>query len=170
MISADEFNGIYNKHVDAVFRIVLRSVSRREIAEEITSEVFLTLYQNVDSITTDQLPALLFTVAKRRAADYWRRWYLEERWSNQDIHESEAIFPELSLDDLLSKCCSLKPVHRVCIILRFAQGMARSEIAAQTGLTELQVKGNLQCALKLLRDTLSSRRPLSPTQELSADA
>jgi RNA polymerase sigma-70 factor, ECF subfamily len=170
MISIDEFNGIYNKHVDAVFRIVLRSVSRREIAEEITSEVFLTLYQNVDSISPDQLPAWLFTVAKRRAADYWRRWYLEERWSNQDTRESEAIFPEFSLDDLLAKCSSLKPVHRVCVILRFAQGMSRSEIAVQTGLTELQVKGNLQYALKLLRDTLSVRRPHSPAQELSADA
>ena len=169
MISIDEFNGIYNKHVDAVFRIVLRAVSRREIAEEITSEVFLTLYQNVDSITQDQLPAWLFTVAKRRTADYWRRCYLDERWSNQDIYEPEEIFPEFSLDDLLTKCSSLKPVHRVCVILRFTQGMSRSEIAAQTGLTELQVKGNLQLALKLLRDTLSSRRPLFPAQELSAD-
>ncbi len=169
MISIDEFNGLYNKHVDAVFRIVLRSVSRREIAEEITSEVFLTLYQNSDSITPDQLPAWLFTVAKRRAADYWRRWYLEERWSNQDTRESEAVFPEFSLDDLLAKCSNLKPVHRVCVILRFAHGMSRSEIAVQTGLTELQVKGNLQYALKLLRDTLSSRRPLSPAQEFSAD-
>jgi hypothetical protein len=47
--------------------------------------------------------------------------------------------------------------------------MSRSEIAAQTGLSVLQVKGNLQYALKLLRDTLASRRPLSPAQELSAD-
>jgi Sigma-70, region 4 len=74
----------------------------------------------------------------------------------------EATFPEFSLDDLLAKCSSLKPIHRVCVILRFAQVMSHSEIAAQTGLTELQVKGNLQYALQLLRNTLSDRRPLPP--------
>ena len=61
MISIDEFNGIYRQHVDAVFRVTLRSVSRREIAEEITSEVFLTFYQNAASLSSEQLPAWLFT-------------------------------------------------------------------------------------------------------------
>ena len=70
MISLGEFDGIYNKHVDNVFRVALRAVSRREIAEEITSEVFLTLFQSAEGVTTDQIPAWLFTVAKRRAADY----------------------------------------------------------------------------------------------------
>ncbi|MEO6982953.1 MAG: sigma-70 family RNA polymerase sigma factor [Edaphobacter sp.] len=170
MISIEEFNGIYRQYVDAVFRITVRAVSRREIAEEITSEVFLTLYQNRDTLATSQIPAWIFTVAKRRAADYWRRWYLEQRWVPEEI-APETMTPELSLEDLLAKCSSLKPVHRVCIILRFAHGMSRAEIAAQTGLNELQVKGHLQYALKLMRDTLTTTRtPSSPTQELPADA
>lgn len=171
MISIDEFNGIYRQYVDAVFRVTLRAVGRREIAEEITSEVFLTLYQNGDKLTLEQLPAWLFTVAKRRAADYWRRWYVEERWNAEEKTAPEAVTPELSLEDLLAKCTSLKPVHRVCLILRFVQGMSRAEIAAQTGLNELQVKGHLQYALKLMRDALTTRRTIaSPTQEMSADA
>jgi DNA-directed RNA polymerase specialized sigma24 family protein len=42
-------------------------------------------------------------------------------------------------------------VHRVCLALRYVQGMTRAEIAARTGLTEMQVKGHLQYALTLLR-------------------
>ena len=171
MISIDEFNGIYRQYVDAVFRVTSRSVGRREIAEEITSEVFLTLYQNGDNLTPEQLPAWLFTVAKRRAADYWRRWYVEERWQAEERPSSETATPELSLEDLLAKCTSLKPVHRACIMLRFVQGMSRAEIAAQTGLNELQVKGHLQYALKLMRDALTTRRPASPpTEEMATDA
>lgn len=171
MISIDEFNGIYRQYVDAVFRVTLRAVGRREIAEEITSEVFLTLYQNGDSLTLEQLPAWLFTVAKRRAADYWRRWYVEERWNAEERPVPETVTPEFSLEDLLAKCTSLKPVHRACIVLRFVQGMSRAEIAAQTGLNELQVKGHLQYALKLMRDALAVSRPAaSPAQEMSADA
>jgi len=170
MISLDEFDGIYNKHVDGVFRVALRAVSRREIAEEITSEVFLTLFQSAEGVTTDQIPAWLFTVAKRRAADYWRRWYLEQRW-NSETAESEQKYsdPEISFDDLLARCTALKPVHRTCLVLRFVQGMTREEISSQTGLSELQVKGHLQYGLKLLRDTLTSRSNL-PSQELTADA
>ena len=174
MISLDEFDVIYNKHVDSVFRAALRSVSRREIAEEITSEVFLTLFQSAEAVTADQIPAWLFTVAKRRAADYWRRWYLEQRWNSETTAESsqtaqEHSDPEIPFDDLLAHCTALKPVHRACLVLRFVQGMTREEISAQTGLSELQVKGHLQYGLKLLRDTLTSRSNL-PAQELTADA
>jgi RNA polymerase sigma-70 factor (ECF subfamily) len=45
----------------------------------------------------------------------------------------------------------LKQVHRVCLLLRYVHGMTRAEIAAQTGLTEMQVKGHLQYGLTLLR-------------------
>lgn len=174
MISTDEFNGIYTQYVDAVFRVTLRAVSRREIAEEITSEVFLTLHQSADSITMEQIPAWLFTVAKRRSADYWRRRYLEQRWSGEAVEEAHTGSfspPEISFEDLLSRATSLKPVHRVCLVLRFVQGMTREEIATHTSLSELQVKGHLQYGLKLLRDALTTtRKGLPPAEELPADA
>src|SRR6516162_636140 len=88
MISLDEFNDIYNQHIATIFCATLRAVSRREIAEEITSEVFLTLFQSAETVAPDQLPAWLFTVAKRRTADYWRCWYLEQRWAD-DTHASD---------------------------------------------------------------------------------
>lgn len=173
MISIDEFNGIYTQYVDAVFRVTLRAVSRREIAEEITSEVFLTLHQSAENITMDQIPAWLFTVAKRRAADYWRRWYLEQRWGEETVEAAPTTFspPEISFEDLLGRATSLKPVHRVCLVLRFVQGMTREEIATQTSLSELQVKGHLQYGLKLLRDALTTtRKGLPPAEEIPADA
>jgi RNA polymerase sigma-70 factor (ECF subfamily) len=171
MIQVSNFDEIYRQHADAVFRVAMRAVSRREIAEEITSEVFLALHQNWDRIDQEQLPAWLFTVAKRRAADYWRRWYLEDRWALATPHEPSWKEPELPLPTLLAKCPSLKPIHRVCIILRFVQGMSREEIAAKTGLSEFQVKGHLQYALKLLRETISSDPVKLSTQgEVSADA
>jgi RNA polymerase sigma-70 factor (ECF subfamily) len=172
MISLDEFNGIYHQHVDTVFCVTLRAVSRREIAEEITCEVFLTLFQSAESVTPDQLPAWLFTVAKRRTADYWCRWYLEQRWAD-DTHASELpAEPQphlIPFDALLARCAALKPVHRACLVLRFVHGMTREEIAAQTGLSEPQIKSHLQYGLKLLRDALASPWPNLPVQELSAD-
>lgn len=150
-----KFDDVYRQHADAVFRVCLRSVSRREIAEELTSEVFLQLHQNWERIDTEQLPAWLFTVAKRRAADYWRRWYLEDRWAAESQPEQHWSDPEFSLETLLGRCAELKSSHRACLVLRFAHGMSREEIARQTGLTELQVKANLQYGLKLMRDVMT---------------
>jgi RNA polymerase sigma-70 factor (ECF subfamily) len=151
MNPASSFDEIYRQNAQAVYRLCLRAVSRREIAEELTSEVFLALHQNWSTLTPEELPAWLFTVAKRRSADYWRRHYLEDRWATSLVEEPNWVDPEHSLADLLERCTALTPLHRICLTLRFAQGMSRTEIAQHTRLSELQVKGNLQYALQLLR-------------------
>ena len=43
-----EFEKLYREFMHAVFRYALHCVGRREIAEEITSEAFLALYQNME--------------------------------------------------------------------------------------------------------------------------
>ena len=98
---------------------------------------------------------------------------VEQRWAadtvEPEIPARSQSHPEIPFDDLLTRCPALKPIHRVCLILRFVQGMNREEIAGQTGLTELQVKGHLQYGLKLLREALASPRSNLSVQELSAD-
>ena len=165
MTTVNDFDEIYRTHAAAVYRLCLRAVSRPEVAEDITSEVFLLFHQNRHTIPEDQLPGWLFTVAKRRAADFWRRHYVEQRWSAAQVEaEPEANDPEFSLEVLLERCRNLKQVHKVCLVLRFRHDMSRSEIAAQTGLSELQVKGTLQYALQLLRNYIDDRAAHSPSR------
>jgi RNA polymerase sigma-70 factor (ECF subfamily) len=148
------FEEIYKQHSAAVFRFCVRAVSQRDIAEDITSEVFLALHRSWSKVTPEQIPAWLFTVAKRRAADYWRHRYVEENWASTLQSEGLWAEPEHSLADLLRRCTGLKPIHRVCVTLRFGQGMSRAEIAQQLELSEMQVKGHLQYALQLLRQSM----------------
>lgn len=157
---AASFDDLYKTYAGPVYRVCLRAVSRREVAEELTSEVFLALHQSWTKLSPEQLPAWLFTVAKRRAADYWRHHYVEESWLSTQVEEIDCPQFEYPLADLLARCTALKPVHRVCITLRFSQGMSRAEIARQINLSELQVKGHLQYALQLLRQQmLEGTRP-----------
>ena len=58
---------------------------------------------------------------------------------------------DLQLGSFLLENKALKPVHRVCLILRYVHGMSREEIAIRLGMTDNQVKGTLQYALELLR-------------------
>ena len=135
----------------AVFRYAFQCVGRRDVAEDITSEVFLVLYRNLEGLDHSQLPAWLFTVAKNRARDYWRHQQVEQRYSESAVMEPVSS-PQLPLERMLLESTVLKPVHRVCLSLRYLYGMTLEEIARQTGLSELQVKGHLQYARQLLRN------------------
>jgi RNA polymerase sigma-70 factor, ECF subfamily len=150
------FDEIYAKHAASVFRYALKCVGRRDVAEDITSEVFLTLHRTIDSIDVNQLPRWLFTVAKNRAIDHWRRAHVEQ--NHLDGLEAGQTTWEPSLELWLRETTALKPVHRACLILRYAHGMTRAEIADRLGLTANQVKGHLQYSLTILRRELEKTR------------
>jgi RNA polymerase sigma-70 factor (ECF subfamily) len=139
-------------------RYALRTVGNRELAEDITSEAFLELYRNLDTIDPARLPAWLFRVARNRAVDHWRKQAVEQRYA-QELRPSEAA-PQAGLDveTWLLREPSLKPVHRVCLILHFVHGMTRAEIGQRIELSEVKVKGHLQYALQLLRKAWDAAR------------
>ena len=144
-----EFEGVYQQYRDVVLRFAIRCVGRREIAEEITADAFLRLHENWRAIDLDRLPAWLLTVVRNRAADYWRRVAVERRHVTEErpLESQSAAVPLAGLFDNQA----LKPLHRICLTLRYAQEMSLAEIAAYLGLSEVQVKGHLQYSLGLLR-------------------
>jgi RNA polymerase sigma-70 factor (ECF subfamily) len=144
------FEDLYTEHVSAVFRFSLHCVGRRDVAEDITSEAFIALYRHLDSIDPSLLPGWLFTVAKNRARDYWRHSEVERRHLETTVtvdHSSAA-----PLEQLLVDATWLKPMHRVCLLLRYVYGMTLREVAGQLGQSETQVKGHLQYGRRLLRE------------------
>ncbi len=145
-----DFDSLYRQHVQTVFRYATGCVGRRDVAEELTSDAFIELWRAFDTIDQSQLPAWLFTVVKHRAIDYWRRTMLEQRHL-ATLDSNPAMAPSGSLIDWLDSTPGLKPIHRACLILRYLHGLERTEIAAQLGLTDNQVKGHLQYARQLLR-------------------
>ncbi len=148
-----DFDALYRRHAASVLRFAIRAVGRIDVAEDLTSEAFLALYQHLDAIVIDQLPAWLFTVVRRRAIDYWRRQALEQRYFEQTRAEPSINAADTPAFDLLG-ARALKPIHRTCLLLRYAHGMTVPEIAASLELSQTQVKGHLQYARALLRKEL----------------
>ncbi|MBM3738483.1 MAG: sigma-70 family RNA polymerase sigma factor [Acidobacteria bacterium] len=148
----EEFEAAYKKHFGEVFRYALRCTGRREIAEEVASEAFLSLYRNRDHVDFSQLPGWLLTVVRNRATDYWRKHRAETQWDEQPIADPGAVLPEIGKSVL--EDARLKPVHRTCLILRYVHEMDREQIARRTGLSANQVKSALQYGLTLLRQSL----------------
>jgi RNA polymerase sigma-70 factor (ECF subfamily) len=147
-----EFESLYRQHVQAVFRFAHSITRRKDVAEDLTSEAFMALHRQLASVDQSQLPAWLLTVVRNRARDLWRHQVVEERYI---VEKTKAVTPttppESSLEEWILTGAGLKPVHRLCVMLRYVSGMTRAEIAAETGMSETQVKGHLQYALALLR-------------------
>jgi RNA polymerase sigma-70 factor (ECF subfamily) len=157
-----DFEGIYREYGDAVFRYTLRSVGNRELAEDITSEVFLELYRNRDTVDAVKLPAWLFTVARNRSVDYWRKAAMEQRYVEQASSSTAAPAAKVDLQEWLQDEPSLKAIHRTCLVMHFVHGMNRLEIAERLGVSETKVKGHLQYGLQLLRKAWESAKTGEP--------
>lgn len=147
-----DFDEIYAKYAAAVFRYALKCVGQRDVAEDVTSEVFLTLHRLRENIDHSRLPGWLFAVARNRAIDHWRRMDVERRYL--EMLSTAEVSWSPSLEFWLAETKALKPIHRAVLILRYVHGMDRTEIGRRLRLTENQVKGHLQYALTILRREL----------------
>ncbi len=130
-------------------------MGRQDIAEEIASEAFLELYENLARIDAKLLPAWVFTVVRNRAIDYWRRSKLETEYLQRVAEHPQSRPP--SMARCLLECRGLKGVHRTCLILRYLHGMTRAEISEVTGLRDAQIKGYLRYGLAILREALTGQ-------------
>jgi RNA polymerase sigma-70 factor, ECF subfamily len=154
-IRMETFERSYTKYRDIVMRFAIRCIGRRDMAEELTAEAFLELHRHWQQIDTDRLPSWLFTVVKNRAADQLRRLNLEREYLSTEQPPMRSKEPEWERG--LFDHEALKPVHRICLTLKYVHEMTLEEIAARLGITEVQVKGYLQYGRGLLRKQLSGK-------------
>jgi RNA polymerase sigma-70 factor (ECF subfamily) len=147
-----EFDALYRQHVEAVFRYAMRTVGRADLAEDLVAEAFLELHKRFQTIRLQELPAWLFVVVRNRAVDHWRRQQRERQ--HLATLEAEPSVEPRTFDPWWLRIPGLKPIHRVCLHLRYVHDYDRADIARATGLSETQVKGHLQYARQLLRQQL----------------
>src|SRR5262245_25531376 len=113
----EAFEGVYRQHRDVVLRFAMRCVGRRDIAEELTAEALLELHRHWSTIETNRLPSWLFTVVKNRATDHLRRLELERRYTATEQRPAPVKTP--SSETGLFDHAALKPIHRICLTLRY---------------------------------------------------
>lgn len=143
-----EFDEAFALHHRTVFRAARSIVRDAGLAEDVTQEVFLRLYNNLDSITSEEMlrPWLIrvaLNVAKNTLRGKIRANTREENYVKASEDESvftiEAEFEQREEAKEVYRALNLvKEPLRSCLVLK-QQGLSYKEIAETLSLTETSI-------------------------------
>jgi RNA polymerase sigma-70 factor, ECF subfamily len=146
-----QFEQLYQEHLDLIYRFVYSHVRNREAAEDLTSQVFLKAVRGLDLEQRAHIgSAWLFRVAHTTVADYWRAHYrravihsLEELVEAGREGPSDADPPLVGseaaerVEDILQ---ALPERDREVLTCRFLLNLSVRQTALSMGVTETNVK------------------------------
>ncbi len=152
---------LYRRYLDRVYRYLLARVGSRAEAEDLTSQVFLAIIEGLPRYKErGQFAAWLFSIARRKAADYYRhrrpQTVLEEAsYRPSPVDEPQAQVLQAEERDRLRKViAALRDEERELLRLRFAASLSFSEIAAVVNRRESAVKMSLYRLLERIQSQI----------------
>ena len=150
------FAGIVREYQSMVFGLASNFLRDRALAEELAQDVFLELFQNLDSIqSAEHLKYWLRRVASNRCIDHARRARRRPVVGLEDVPEPAAAAAPAQ-DPILAGTLSryvgtLPEAARMVVVLRYQEDLAPSEIAELLDMPVNTVKSHLRRALAVLR-------------------
>ena len=159
--NVEAFESIYKEYSGFVYNVAYRVVNNIDEAQEITQEVFLTVYRKLKSFKfKSSLKTWVYRIAVNMAIDYSRKrsreqdhtvLYEDNNKLNKTIDSvSENIEREQQEKIISTLLDSLSPDQRVCIILRSIEGLGYQEIAESLNININTVRSRLKRAREKL--------------------
>jgi len=155
------FVQLYRSHYDAVFRYCVHRLFERHMAEDITSEVFLKVVENIRGFKGDekQFRCWLYRIATnavnnhlRKAARRTRLLKVAREQANSQVIDCGESAEKLKL--LREALFTLRPRYQTIITLRFFENLKLIEIAEVLSSSPGTVRSQLTRALARLRKVL----------------
>jgi RNA polymerase sigma-70 factor (ECF subfamily) len=165
--NSEAFGQLYDAYMERIYRFVYFRVEDQQTAEDITSQVFLKAWSNLDRFSFSRTPYLawLYTIAHNAVIDHYRTRKvtaaLDDVQLSQQDH-AEVVENEIDLSaemkEIKEALQLLTDDQQKVLTLKFIEGMSNNEIARQLGKREgairaLQMRG-LQALAKQLEEKM----------------
>ena len=157
------FVQLYRRHYDAVFRYCVHRLFERQVAEDVTSDVFLKVVENLGRFkgTEHQFHNWLYRFATNAVNNYLRKPVRRNgllkrarEQANKQVADCGESAEKLAL--LREAVFALKPRCQTIIILRFFKNLKLTEIAEVLAARPGTVRSQLARALAKLRKILAT--------------
>lgn len=156
---------VYDRHAAYVFTLALRVCRDRTIAEDVTQEVFVHLWERADAYDPARasVRTWLGLLTHRRAVDRIRREESRRQREERD-HRRGGDGAEPGVDDEVLRSITsarvraaleaLPAEQRACVLLAYFEGRTFREVADVLGIPEGTAKSRIRLALGKLADAL----------------
>ncbi len=142
-------SSLYDHYFPRVYRYVATRLSSAEDAEDVTTEIFLRIIENLRSFTWRGLPfgAWVFRIARNEVVSHVRRQKV--RSATAELTESiqdpspdhvDELVTAFAITEVRAATEQLPEAQRQVITLRFSAGLSVAETAQALGKTENNVK------------------------------
>lgn len=164
--NSSAFGPLYDQYQPMIYRFVFVKVGRREDAEDITHQVFLSAWQNIGGYKHRGHPfsSWLYQIARNQIVDHYRAKKSEISIEQMDpeyfVAPATAQFDltvKLEMEKVRAAIGELKPEYQDVVILRFIEDLPLKEAAEALHKTEGAVKLMQHRAIKELQQILGEK-------------
>ena len=162
-IGSGSVGTIYEKSRLDIFRYLYYRVGDKQVAEDLTSEVFIRMIRSIQDYRTKNasIEAWLYQIARNLAIDHHRKMRvrdhvpLEENLMDDNGSVDETIENNLTSDTLVKALALLNDDQREVIVLRFVNSLPIAQVAQLMHKSEDAIKGLQRRGLTALREILT---------------
>jgi len=163
----ESFGVIYNHYVPQIYRFVVFKVSVKQVAEDLTHEIFLSAWQNIKNYQQKQFPisSWLYQIARNKVIDYYRTDKKNISIDTEDFDEETLGFKEqesldipFTIQKIKSLIKLLKPEYQDVLIMRYIEDLDHREIANALNKTEGAVRLLQHRAINNLKELYAQHR------------
>ena len=166
--NSEAFGQLYDAYMERIYRFVYFRVEDQQTAEDITSQVFLKAWSNLDRFSFNRTPYLawLYTIAHNAVIDHYRTRKVTAALDDVQLSQQDHAEVVENDIDLSAEMKTIKEAMRTLtddqqkvLTLKFIEGMSNTEIARHLGKREgairaLQMRG-LQALAKQLEEKMA---------------
>ncbi len=160
---AEAFGFLYDKYLDAIYRFIYLKLDNKADAEDLTQQVFLKAWENIDSYEIKNFPfsSWLYRIAHNLVIDYYRansnhpQVGLEMADKNENEDQNDFIEKKLQILSVKEALKKLPQIQQSIIIMKFIEEFSNKEIAQILGKSEGAIRVLQHRALKQLKKYLN---------------
>lgn len=155
---------LMNQYGESLLHLTYSYVGKREVAEDLTQEIFVKCYQRLDQYQKrSSIKSWIWRIAINHCKDYLRSWHhkhiviSEEKVNNTPSQETEVenqVIQRNEDEELVKTVRSLPDTYREVIYLYYFEELSIKEISYLTGINQNTIKTRLKRAKEILRESL----------------
>ena len=158
------FGSLYDYYQPKIYRFVLVKVGRREDAEDLTHQVFLSAFQSIGVYKDLGHPfgSWLYRIARNQVTDFYRSRKKEiglesvdPEYFAQPASAQFDVASKLEVEKIKLALQKLRPEYQDVIVMRFIEDMAVKDVAETMEKTEGAIKVLQHRAIKELKKMLT---------------